>query len=141
MLQQHGFGGNLLAWFHSYLENRLQRVIALGVSSEALPVTSGVPQSSILGPLLFLSYVNSLLDVVKSSRVTTFVDDTKIFKTIVTQEDSSLLQADLRNLASWSSKEQSMVVLDSGIPDSKALVFRFHKQTFSGFSLALGNDI
>ena len=38
-------------------------------------------------------------------------------------------------------KEQSMVVLDSGIPDSKALVFRFHKQTFSGFSLALGNDI
>ena len=141
MLQQHGFGGNLLAWFDSYLENRLQRVIALGVSSEALPVTSGVPQSSILGPLLFLSYVNSLLDVVKSSGVTTFVDDTKIFKTIVTQEDSSLLQADLRNLASWSSKEQSMVVLDSGIQDSKALVFRFHKQTFSGFSLALGNDI
>ena len=111
------------------------------MSSEALPVTSGVAQSSILGPLLFLSYVNSLLDVVKSSRVTTFVDDTKIFKTIVTQEDSSLLQADLRNLASWSSKEQSMVVLHSGIPDSKALVFRFHKQTFSGFSLALGNDI
>ena len=73
--------------------------------------------------------------------VATFADDTKIFKTIVTQEDSSLLQADLRNLASWSSKEQSMVVLDSGIPDSKALVFRFHKQTFSGFSLALGNDI
>ena len=120
-----------MAWFDSYLENRLQRVIALGVSSEALPVTSGVPQSSILGPLLFLSDVNSLLDVVESSRVTTFVDDTKIFKTIDTQKDSSLLQADLRNL----------VVLDSGIPNSKALVFRFHKQTFSGFSLALGNDI
>ena len=50
-----------------------------------------------------LLYAKSLPDVVKSSRVATFADDTKISKTIVTQEDSSLLQADLRNLASWSS--------------------------------------
>ena len=53
--------------------------------------------------MLFLFYANSLRDVVKSSRVSTFADDTKIFKAIVTQENSSLLQADLRNLASWSS--------------------------------------
>ena len=52
--------------------------------------------------MLFLFYANSLPDVVKSSLVSTFADDTKIFKTIVTQEDSSLLQTDLRNLASWS---------------------------------------
>ena len=102
LLQEHGFGGNLLAWFDFYLQNRLQRVTALVVSSEALPVTSWVPQGSILGPMLFLFYANSLPDVVKSSRVSTFADDTKIFKTIVTQEDSSLLKADLRNLASWS---------------------------------------
>jgi len=43
LLQQHGFGGNLLAWSDSYLPNRLQRVTELGVSSNALPVTSGVP--------------------------------------------------------------------------------------------------
>ena len=102
LLQEHGFGGNLLAWFDFYLQNRLQRVTALVVSSEALPVTSWVPQGSILGPMLFLFYANSLPDVVKSSRVSTFADDTKIFKTIVTQEDSSLLKANLRNLASWS---------------------------------------
>ena len=53
--------------------------------------------------MLFLFYANSLPDVVKSSRVSTFADDTKIFKTIVTQEDSSLLQADLRDFTSWSS--------------------------------------
>ena len=50
--------------------------------------------------MLFLYYANSLPDFVKSSRVSTFADDTKIFKTIVTREDSSLLQAELRNLAS-----------------------------------------
>ena len=43
LLQQHGFGGNLLAWFDSYLHNRLQWVTELGVSSKALPITSGVP--------------------------------------------------------------------------------------------------
>ena len=53
--------------------------------------------------MLFLLYANSLPDVVKSSRVATLADDTKISKTIVTQEDSWLLQANLRNLASWSS--------------------------------------
>ena len=68
-------------------------------SSEALPVTSG----SILGPMTFLSYANLLPEVVQSSRVAAFADDPNFSKTIVTQEDSSPLQADLRNLVSWSS--------------------------------------
>ena len=71
-LQQHGFGGSLLAWFDSYLHNRLQRVTASGESSEALPVTAGVSKGSILGPMLFLLYANSLSEVVKSNRVATF---------------------------------------------------------------------
>ena len=77
-LIQACFGGNLLNWFCSYLSSRRQRVTVLGATSEDLPVTSGVPQGSILGPALFLLYVNDLPEVISSSsRVLMFADDTK----------------------------------------------------------------
>ena len=84
-LIQAGFGGKLLNWFCSYLSGRRHRVTVLGATSEDLPVTSGVPQGSILGPALFLLYVNDLPEVISSnSRVLTFADDTKIFREIKT---------------------------------------------------------
>ena len=81
-LRDYGFSGNLLAWLESYLHDRMQRVTALGVNSQALPVTSGVSQGSILGPMLFLLYVNSLPGAIKYNHVSAFADDTKIFKSI-----------------------------------------------------------
>ena len=81
----YGFGGNLLRWFRSYLTNRKQRVTVLGATSNPLSVTSGVPQGSILGPALFLLYVNDLPSTVKSSQVVMFADDTKLFKEIRTE--------------------------------------------------------
>lgn len=101
-LQEYGFGGRLLQWFNSYLTNRQQRVTVLGATSNTLPVTSGVPQGSILGPALFLLYVNDLPDAIKSSSVSMFADDTKIFKEIKSAADADLLQKDLSNLESWS---------------------------------------
>ena len=81
-LRDYGFSGNLLAWLESYLHDRMQRVTALGVNSQALPVTPGVSQGSILGPMLFLLYVNSLPGAIKYNHVSAFADDTKIFKSI-----------------------------------------------------------
>ena len=102
-LIQAGFGGNLLNWFCSYLSSRRQRVTVLGATSEDLPVTSGVPQGSILGPALFLLYVNDLPEVISSSsRILMFADDKKIFREIKTLADASSLQEDLGKLAVWS---------------------------------------
>ena len=102
-LRNYGFGGNLLKWFQSYLSDRCQRVTVLGCTSNTLPVSSGVPQGSILGPALFLLYVNDLRDSVKTSEVAMFADDTKLFSSVKCQDDAMLLQSDLRNLEHWSS--------------------------------------
>ena len=96
-----GFGGSLLQWFQSYLTNRHQRVTVQGCTSTTLPVTSGVPQGSILGPVLFSLYVNDLPDAIKSSHVAMFADDTKLFKNIKSVRDSEKLQSDLRHLETW----------------------------------------
>ena len=68
---------------------------ALGATSEVLSVTSGVPQGSILGPMLFLLYVN-MPDTVASSKVAAFADDTKIFKAIKSASEAAAVQEDLK---------------------------------------------
>ena len=73
-----------------------------GSTSSLLAVTSGVPQGSILGPMLFLLYVNSWPDAVRSSQIAAFADDTKIFKEITSTRDAEQLQEDLSNLVTWS---------------------------------------
>ena len=75
----------------------------LGATSDLLPVTSGVPQGSILGPALFLLYVNNLSNNVKSSRVAMFADDTKVLA-IQSPNDALMLQEDINNLENWSSE-------------------------------------
>ena len=102
-LQSFGINGRLLKWFECYLMNRKQKVVLNGVSSQSRDVTSGVPQGSILGPLLFLLYVNDLPNVV-DSLMSLFADDSKIARVINTVEDSLMLQADLENIAEWCAK-------------------------------------
>ena len=105
---QAGFGGKLLNWFQSYLWGRRQRITALGAILKDLPVTSGVPQGSLLGPGFFLLYVN----VVSSSRVLMFIDDTEITREIRTIGNTCSLQTNLGRLETWSQT--------SGVPFSKA---------------------
>ena len=88
--------------FSSHLIGRRQRVTILGAFSRELPVTSGVPQGSILGPALFLIYVNSLPSAVRNSKVMMYEDDTKIYKEIKSRDDCASLQEDLGSLSAWS---------------------------------------
>ena len=75
-LQQYRISGKLHDWFHSYLQGREQQVTVLGAPSRELPVTFGVPQGSLLGPILFLLFVDDLPNTVKTLRVACYADDT-----------------------------------------------------------------
>ena len=82
-LHEFGFGGSVLQWFSSYLMGRYQSVTVLGETSDPLPVSSGVPQGSILGPMIFLIYVRpNLPDSVLTNHDAMFADNTKIYKQI-----------------------------------------------------------
>ena len=102
-LKSFGFHGKLLHWISSYLTNRSQRVVIEGESSAFLPVVSGVPQGSILGPLLFLLYINDISENLSlGSKIALFADDAKIFRHIFDFTDCLALQADLHTLENWS---------------------------------------
>ena len=103
MSMQFGFKNNTLLWFESYLSQRHQRVVLNGVESSWVSVTSGVPQGSILGPTLFLLYVNDLPNAVKSSKCLLFADDAKFYKRITSFVDCLLLQSDIDSLIRWCS--------------------------------------
>ena len=101
-LQKLGISGNLLRWFKAYLIDRSQCVSINNKNSDFLPVLSGVPQGSILGPLLFVMYINSLPEHLQHSLGLMYADDTKCIKLIHNPNDSSLLQEDIYHVTQWS---------------------------------------
>ena len=101
-LKSMGISGGLWLWFKSYLSNCQQCVKINNKYSHLLPVLSGIPQGSILGPLLFLVYVNDIPDHISNSLLYLFADDTKCLKTISDPADTIQLQDDINSLSHWS---------------------------------------
>ena len=102
-LAKVGVSGKLYKWFENYLSNRKQRVVLDGSSSAPLPVTSGIPQGSILGPLLFIVFMNSITEVCLSqgSRIVLYADDILLYKPLKTPADLQLLQQDVNSVLNW----------------------------------------
>ena len=105
-LSSYGVKGNTLGWIGSFLSGRSQQVVLEGKSSSSAPVLSGVPQGSVLGPVLFLIYINDLPEYVSNSTVRLFADDTLLYLTIHNSSDCIKLQEDLNNLERWGSDWQ-----------------------------------
>ena len=77
-------------------------MVVNGHHSEWLPVSSGVPQGSVLGPLLFILYVNDVVSVIKHSTLKMFADDLILYREVVSIEDCQKLQQDLTQVYEWS---------------------------------------
>ena len=102
-LTSYGINGKILKWIRTFLSDRCQIVKVNGMKSDPASVLSGIPQGSVLGPVLFIIYINDLPEVVKSDTYL-FADDTKILRQITTKEDALQLQSDINSLELWSQK-------------------------------------
>jgi hypothetical protein len=124
-LKAIGIEGNLLRWIGLWLTGRKQRVVINSVESDWKDVLSGVPQGSILGPLLFIIFINDI-DLNIGNKILKFADDTKLFGSASSDDDIESLRYDLNRLFEWSEKWQmkfnveKCVVMHVGAKNVKA---------------------
>ena len=93
----------MLTWIGEFLKDRKQRVVVQGEASSWEWVKSGVPQGSVLGPILFLIYINDITEGIKSEAYL-FADDMKLFSRVVDIHSSMVLQNDLDTVVRWTKK-------------------------------------
>ena len=100
-LQWYGADPLTHAWIADFLRNRTQAVILEGETSTSVPVTSGVPQGTVLGPILFLVYINDLPECISNSTIWLFADDCMLYRQIDSTADCVKLQDDLNAPQHW----------------------------------------
>jgi hypothetical protein len=104
-MEYYGVNLNVLNWVSDFLSDRKQQVLVDGVKSEEASVTSGVPQGTVLGPVLFLIYINDMPEGV-SSQTRLFADDSLLYRRVRSHLDHIILQKDIDKLQIWEEKWQ-----------------------------------
>ena len=110
-LRQCGIDGQRLEWISLWLTNRKQRIIVDGAESKWVCVKSGVPQGTVLGPLLFLIFINNI-GISISSTLRLFADECLLYRVIDSTRDAKLLQHDLHLITEWCKQWQMRLNLD-----------------------------
>jgi hypothetical protein len=99
-LKSYGIDNNVISWIREFLSDRVQRVVLDGITSSEVKVSSGVPQGSVIGPLLFLLYINDISEIVKS-KIRLFADDAVVYREIRDNNDIEALSNDLEAIEKW----------------------------------------
>ena len=99
-LKKSGLNDKLLIWVKSWLTDRTQKVVVDGSHSRKEPVVSGVPQGTVMGPLLFLVYINDINSDIKSL-LRLFADDSLLYRQVTSREDQCIIQRDIDQLSKW----------------------------------------
>jgi len=133
-LEAHGIAGQLLGWFRDWMNNRKQRVVINGHSSSWQDVISSVVQGSVIGPVLFIIFINDIDFVIDKHGTTMFkyADDSKFGRRIRSTNDAAILQSDLNGVVQWAARNgmtlhpQKTVVVHFGRSNPR------HQYTISG---------
>ena len=129
---------HLFSWFSNYLKQRLQRVVLHGCTSPWLPVVSGVPQGSILGPILFLLYINGIFNVQlsKGSTLLVYADDILLFKPLSSPSDIQELQDDVDRICEWISLNH----LTINVAKSKSMCITRRRSSMLSFTILVNGS-
>ena len=101
-LYAYGFRGRLCRWIREFIKDRHQRVVVCGSASDWQSVTSEIPQGSVLGPILFLIFINDLPDAIDCC-IKLFADDAKIYAQVYSIEQGKDLQSNIKRAEEWAS--------------------------------------
>ena len=135
-LEAYGINGKLLTWIEDFLSDRKQRVSVNGSLSRWLEVLSGIPQVSVLGPVLFILYINDLPGVI-SSFCMLFADGTKLYNKSNTRDEHNILQNDLNSLMKGAENSSlTLLSVRSCImaPETKVMITTWVKTTLQTLS-------